>query len=350
MSGLPLLFKKTSTGKIQSWSISGNRTYGAGTIVTVFGQVGGKLQTTHETISEGKNTGKSNETTAYEQACAEAQSRWTQKKTKNGYVEDIEAAKAGERDVLVKGGIDPMLAHPFSKHGDKIAYPAFLQPKLDGHRCIATVIDGECTLWSRTRKPITSMPHIVAAIEALSGGNDMVLDGELYHHAYRDQFEELTSLIRQEEPAPGHEVVEYHIYDLPSSEGAFRARSRRLEQMCLGLFGPLVPVETTLAENEDEALAAMGAYMAEGYEGAMLRNADVGEYENKRSYNLQKLKEFSDSEFAIIGVEEGRGKLAGHAIFVCKTDQGTEFKAKLVGDTAQLKRYFGTKPSGKANS
>lgn len=81
-------------------------------------------------------------------------------------------------------------------------------------------------------------------------------------------------------------------------------------------------------------------FLAQGYEGAMVRNAK-GKYEFKRSQHLQKIKEFSDAEFRIIRIEEGRGKLAGHGIFVCLADDGvTEFAAKMKGETAKLKEFY----------
>src|SRR5208282_2500868 len=103
-------------------------------------------------------------------------------------------------------------AHKFKEHGHKIVYPALGQPKLDGIRCIAIKQNGRCTLWSRTRKPILSMPHIIVAVESLPVDN-IALDGELYHHDYRNDFEEITSLVRPDEPVPGHDVVQYHVYD-----------------------------------------------------------------------------------------------------------------------------------------
>lgn len=91
--------------------------------------------------------------------------------------------------------------------------------------------------------------------------------------------------------------------------------------------------------NEDEMMLAFEKFLEQGYEGLMVRNMKA-RYVNKRSYDLQKVKEFQDSEFTVTGVEEGRGKLAGHAIFVCKTSSGVEFRAKMKGETSALKKYF----------
>jgi DNA ligase-1 len=292
-------------------------------------------------IKKGKNLGKANETTPFEQAKLEAQAQWEKKKKSKGYVETLKDARAGKRDALVEGGIDPMLAHRFDEQGHKIVYPAFLQPKLDGHRCIAMLdASGKCTLWSRTRKPINSVPHIVAAVEAIGLPPLTVVDGELYNHSYRDRFEELTSFIRQESPKPGHEAVEYHIYDLAQDRTPYHLRYETLRMDAKYRFTwPLHVVKTVEVTDEDELMLAFEEALAHGYEGAIVRNAN-GLYVNKRSYDLQKVKEFIDEEFVVSGVEEGRGKLEGHGIFVCKTKDGTEFRAKMKGSLESLKQYY----------
>src|SRR5277367_1861233 len=101
MKTLPTLYKRASTGKIQIWMIGVEKS----TIITVHGQLDGKSQRTEDVIKEGKNIGKSNETTAAEQALAEATSKW-EGKIKKGYVEDISRAVAGEKDI--DGGYDCM--------------------------------------------------------------------------------------------------------------------------------------------------------------------------------------------------------------------------------------------------
>ncbi len=329
---LPTLYKKTSTGATQQWDIS---TFD-NIIVTEYGQVGGAIQKAQDEVFAGKNIGKKNETTPTQQAEAEAQSQW-EKKLKKGYVQTLDGAKAGERDAIITGGVDPMLAHRFDQHGGKLKYPCYVQPKLDGHRCIAVVDErGKCTLWSRTRKPITSMGHIITAIEAI-GLQCVVLDGELYNHEYKNRFEELTSFIRDTKAKAGSEIVQYHIYDLAEPETEFYVRTRSLVDFKLAV--PLVCVQTDEIEDEEELMLSFETLLKLGYEGAMARNSS-GTYVGKRSYDLLKIKEFIDSEFEVVGVEEGRGKLAGHGIFVCKTPTGETFRTKMIGALADLKQYF----------
>lgn len=348
MNRFPTLYKKTSTGAIQQWSIEANTWSHPGdpawgVIKVRFGQVGGKIQESEEVIKEGKNAGRSNATTPEQQAHLEAEARWL-KQRKKGYVLAQSDAEEDFVDVhVIEGGIPPMLAHSFAKHGDKIKYPAYVQPKLDGIRCIAVLEDGKCTLWSRTRKPIRGVPHVQLALEKAFPGCSMVLDGELYVHDYRDRFEEIVSIVRQDEPKEGHEVVEYHAYDVATPAKAmlpFHVRNSELESIMGGLrCSCLVPVPTIRVHDEGHLMVFFQEFLKEGYEGAIVRNAD-GKYVNKRSYDLQKIKEFDDAEFPIVGVEEGRGKLAGHGIFVCAAGNGERFSVKMSGSVEHLKRYL----------
>jgi ATP-dependent DNA ligase len=351
MKTFPVLFKKTNTGAIQEWRIAVDGT----TITVEHGQVNGKFQSTSDTIKEGKNIGRSNETTPEQQAEAEAEARWTKQK-KKGYVESYNAAVAGEVDAVIEGGILPMLAPSkiYPHFANKLEFPIFVQPKLDGSRCIAIVENGTCTLWSRTRKRINSVPHIETAVLDLYKENDLdgrlILDGELYADAYSDNFEELMSIIRKDKPDQEgkYKNVEYHVYDLPSCNETF---ARRHEDL-VGLFwdddireylkrkGSIVLVNTVHAFNDNDIKSLHENNLEDGFEGSMLRND--GPYEGgKRSMHLQKLKTMVDAEnnptgldteFEIVRAEEGRGKDVGTVgAFVCinkmaRNLDGKEFK------------------------
>ena len=332
----PKLFKKTSTGAIQEWEVSVAIIDGDVNIINKYGQVGGKIQVSRELVLEGKNAGKANETTPINQGLAQAKSRW-EKQLKKGYVQSIEDAQAGKVDAIIEGGIAPMLAHKFSEQAHKIKYPALAQPKLDGHRCIYNEADGNGGLWSRTRKPINSAPHIVNAI--CKGSPCGFLDGELYNHDYKANFEELSSLIRQEEPKEGYENIQYHVYDIPNPALTNFERYEMLEELRPIFIGsPVHIVETIVVNDEDELMTAFEHFLAEGYEGCMVRNMD-GLYVNKRSYDLQKIKEFDDAEFKIIGIKVGtKGSMAGKAVFTCQNGDVT-FDCKLKGNMDELTKY-----------
>jgi DNA ligase 1 len=351
MNNYPTLYKKTSTGKIQQWDVrveaSEENHKLVGVIINNYGQVGGKIQESREVITEGKNIGKANETTIEEQAHAQAKSRW-EKQKKKGYVESIEDAEAGATDDLIAGGVFPILAHKYAEQGHKIVFPALAQPKLDGHRCIAQRDDVEgghvYSLWSRTRKPINSVPHIN---DALAIAARSYFDGELYNHAYRENFEDLTSLIRQEEPAEGHEEVQYHVYDIADENLTNLKRAKVLEGLIPIFEGtPIHIVETRIVNSKEELMQAYEDFMEQGYEGAIVRNMD-GKYVYKRSYDLQKIKIFDDDEFRIVDIKVGtKGSMAGKAVFICertREDQllpeGVTFDCKLKGEMGKLKEY-----------
>jgi len=334
VNALPPLYSKNEDGSINIWSIMVNNN----TIITQFGRVGGAIQTTSDTIKEGKNEGKANATTPFEQAVKEAKSKWTKKK-KSGYVETKAAAGAGQVDAVIEGGIEPMLAHKFRDHAHKISYPAYVQPKLDGIRCIAILKNGKCTLWSRTRKPITGVPHIAIHIErAFAGKGDVVLDGELFNMEFKADFEKIVSYVRQVKPAAGHEIVQYHIYDTVRV-GSFAQRSEWIKANVPAEHIALKVVDTVVVQNEDEVAGYFNECLQAGYEGAMVRNAK-SPYKNARSYDLQKVKEMQEEDYPIVGVEEGRGRMAGMAIFVCKTESGKTFSAKMEGRLDDLRQYL----------
>lgn len=336
MKTLPTLYKRTSTGATQMWSIGVD----ANTIIVNFGQVDGKIQTTEEVIKEGKNVGKANATTPEQQALAEATSKW-EGKIKKGYVEDVSRAEAGEKDI--EGGYDCMLAHKFADHGHKIKYPAATQPKLNGHRCEAVIKDGVAKLFSRSRKPITSCPHIIEELQLLYPTGYHEVDGELYNHAYKDNFEELASLIRQEVPAENCTEVEYHVYDKPDKVNAFISRIENLKTAIESKPLKYIKItETIIVPDQDAMMAAFESFLKQGYEGSMARNLQSA-YKGGRSYDLQKIKEFQDAEYKIVGIEEGRGGYAGCGIFICQiptSPTAETFSVKMRGPKERLAEFL----------
>lgn len=336
---LPTLYKKNQRGSIRQWDISVSPVEGSNDyeILTEWGEIGGAIQRTSDLIREGKNIGKKNETSVAQQAEFEAHSSWTYKQDREGYVNDISKVDEDQRI-----GIDPMLAQRYDKYPEKMSFPCFIQPKLDGHRCIAIISEGECTLYSRTRNVISGVPHInkflVEKFGLLVGTT--ILDGELYNHDYKNKFEELTGFIRSETPKEGHEVVQYHIYDVVW-DCDFETRFLILTDINASVQAehPIRIVETVKITHYDIS-KYFKQFRDQGYEGAILRDPSV-KYEHKRSYGLQKVKEFEDSEFKVVSINEGRGKMKGHAIFECVLEDGTtKFEAKLKGEHERLKEIF----------
>lgn len=235
----------------------------------------------------------------------------------------------------------PMLAHDYEKQGHKITYPAFIQPKLDGIRCVAVKSRSHVDLYFRSGDLIMSVPHINAALTKLMTNGD-VLDGELYNH--EAGFDKLSGDIRSKD-GRGNDYVEFHVYDHPIVLGdkgySQHERVTQLKQYRDNdqLTGCLQFVDTYMVEDEEHMKRGLEYYMSKGYEGVMVRSVD-GTYESKRSFHLQKVKKFYEEEYEIIDIIEGKGKLQGHVgSFVCKIGEDT-FKAKMGGDQSELERLF----------
>jgi ATP-dependent DNA ligase len=328
---LETIYKKTKTGAVQEWTIevSDNK------YRTHSGQCGGIITTNSWTIVYGKNEGKANGTTDNEQALKEAIAKRT-KKLESGYFEDIKHINKTQY-------FEPMLASKWEDSKDKITYPIFSQPKLDGIRCIVTK-DG---MFSRNGKPIISAPHIIESLsEVFESYPELILDGELYADKFANDFNKIVSLVKKTKPTDADlkeskKNIQYWIYDLPDNAIQFADRCDRLHDL-FGAFDSFskhcIEVETTLCMSEDDVVDLYEEYVDAGFEGQMLRLN--GKYENKRSKNLMKHKSFIDEEYIIKGIVEGEGNRTGTVGYmVFETIDGKPFKSNVKGtweETAEM--------------
>ena len=287
------------------------------------------------TCCEPKNTGKKNATTAEQQAQKEAEALH-RKKLELGFFENINDI---DKSTLFK----PMLAVDFNEYKDKITYPVYVQPKLDGIRCIVRK-DG---MWSRNGKRIVSAPHIYENLKHFFISDpDLILDGELYIHSNKNDFNTICSLVKKTKPTKedlteSARLIEYWIYDVPSEVGRYDVRKVKLYEFYH--VDKIKTIVTHLAKDENEVKKHYGKFIEEGFEGLMVR-IPKGNYENKRSKHLMKYKTFFDSEFTIIDVFEGKGKLqnkVGQMLF--KTEQGHDFYSTVNGDETYLTELWNKK-------
>jgi DNA ligase 1 len=335
----PQLYKKTNTGAVNCWRV---RVEGS-TIVVVYGQVGGAFQSTSDVVRKGKNLGKKNETTPEQQAVLEAEAKWRKKQEREGYVQDINRAEAGETDT--EGGIAPMLAQPLKDAKHRLNFPCDAQRKYNGGRCIAVIFEGICTLWTRKRTLITSVPHINAAYEEVYGPDNccVIFDGELYRHGW--SLQKISGYLRSKTPKPDHTELTHNVYDLPSHTGTWAERREAIkDEFYSGLshMGHAIKLVQTVPiyDGLDTAKKLHDAWVEEGYEGVILRDHE-GKYEaGKRSYHLVKMKEFEEAEFQIIDVGEGRGRMAGKAVFMCRTPNEKEFECVAPGTMEDKARFL----------
>lgn len=318
MAGEPIpygrLFKIDSKGQVRVWwmeRLDGQHR-------TCAGLLEGRAAVSDWTVCTPKNVGRSNATTPEQQAHAEIEAEYA-KKLARGYSREQETAGEG-------APFRPMLANKYEAWP---GFPVYCQPKLDGIRCIAKS-DG---LWSRQGKPIKAVPHIWEALEPLFDTNPgLILDGELYNHELREDFNTITSLVKRLKPskedlAASAKLIEYHVYDVPTDASVpFSARNT----LFFPADGPIKRVVTHRAESERDLDAHFELYLSQGYEGQMIR-VD-GAYEHKRSKLLLKRKNFLDGEFEIVRIEPGLGNWSGAAKrVVLKLPDGREFGAGLKG-------------------
>lgn len=324
------IYKRDSHGKIRFWQFELD---GQGSWRTISGIDG----TDNPTITGWTVCVPKSQPDARSQASFEANADM-QKKLARTYFADV--TKIDEPIIF-----EPMLAHKFKKFEG----PCYSQPKLDGIRCIATAGG----LHTRQGKRIFGAPHIEEALEKFFADNpDVVLDGELYNHVLHDDFNSITSAVRKQNPtdeelAHSAEIIQYHVYDLPSQKSVFSHRSQVLKAMVEEINKPddIIWVKTTYVLNADQLDDLYGEYLLANYEGQMVR-ADA-DYEQKRSKYLLKRKEFMTAEFPISKIKAGNGNWSGYAKSVDfvlpgdkRKDNGERPNAGIKGNQAFAKKLL----------
>ena len=228
----------------------------------------------------------------------------------------------------------PMLAYPASAKPIDYSKPTFIQPKLDGVRCVVQceIIHGApcVTAYSRTGKVWKNIDHIRMEIRSFfEKYPNVILDGELYNHDLRDDFEKIISLVRKTKPTAedrleASKLTQFHCYDIIDEKLPFDQRIEFVTEALMLLGDSIYTVFTTQVHSEAAAKACHDGNLSEGYEGSIVRTNDT--YACKRSHNLRKFKDFSDAEALIIGYQPGKGKREGTlGKFVMQDDDGNVF-------------------------
>jgi len=353
------LYAKSSTGDVKEWAVEVDKNAdGTATIKTFHGKKGGTITQKDKVIRDGKNIGKANETTPYEQAVKEAEST-IQKKRDKGYQDST---------TLLSDPVLPMLAHKYIDRGKDIVWPAYIQPKLNGVRCMAHMTPAGVELLSRGGKVFQFSEHIKEELTTLFSNIftkyfgeqvDLYLDGELFK-----QDVPLQDILRATRKQSGDTDrskdagIEYHIYDCfildaPGSvqNWTFGQRYKVVsDAISDDKYQYIIPVHTRFVPSPKQALKCYENFLTSGFEGGILRNIDSQYKIGHRSADLQKLKQFFDAEYEIIGAFEGTGTEEGLVNWICKTPDGKEFNVRPRGsfeERAKLwknyKKYVGKK-------
>lgn len=316
------IYKRTSTGKVQIWyaEVDGDK------YRTISGQIDGKHTVSEWTVAEPKNIGKANETSGHTQAVAEVEAMY-QKKLAREYREDL-------TDIDNKHYTKPMKSVKWKdvKHRPAPGTRIGVQPKLDGMRALTSDRGPK----SQDGKIIPGFRHIMAALResgVFVDHPELELDGEGYNHSHAEQFEDLMSALKDENPtheedAEIKKIVQYHLYDLASEPGPYIVTDTdgnivggrylklfMIYEKYLADFGTMfvvTPTKMTVMTDGTEVDEITNEFLDQKYEGAMVRILS-SPYENKTSKGLIKVKPMEDAEFEILDIEEGKGNWAGHA-------------------------------------
>ena len=252
----------------------------------------------------------------------------------------------------------PMLAYPVSDKPIDYTKPVFMQPKLDGVRCLiqsenveyhepntGRLIKAQAVkAYSRTGKEWKNIDHILFNLKPWFALNpNVILDGELYNHDLKDDFEKIISLVRKQKPddidaLESADMVQFHCYDIIDETKTFEERNRFIIQ-AVPRNHCIKHVKTQAVCNEALAKVVHQQNLDNGYEGSILRTNDT--YACKRSHNLRKFKDFSDAEALIVGWVEGVGKRKGTiGKFMAQDEDGNLFGMPVMDKFKYLQDNF----------
>ena len=337
------LYGVARTGKVKQWSskvIEHNDL--TATIIVNSGYVGGKIREIPKLIKKGKNLGRSNETTPFQQAVSEAQSKWNSKRDENYEPVQMDPNNYTPRLML------PMLAKKPRK--GKIIFPARMQPKLNGVCNLAEppmvppyfspnydIIQHH----SRGGHLFNTLNHFNEWIKSLNA--PAPLHGELYKHGWSLQkIRSYTQKIK-----PDQENLEYWVYDIAWIGPTYDERLEWMQEhiSILGSDSPIKLTPTVSVNSYEEAKTQHDKWVEMGFEGGMLKNKNGIYMFQYNSNDIEKVKDFEDEEFEIVGGKEGTGTDTGCIIYRCKTDEGKEFDARPRGTVEDRQQMFRDLPN-----
>tara|TARA_Y100001973_G_C5173638_1_gene320574 strand:+ start:544 stop:1386 length:843 start_codon:yes stop_codon:yes gene_type:complete len=239
----------------------------------------------------------------------------------------------------------PMLAYPVSDKPIDYTQPVFMQPKLDGVRCLIQYDEGKVTAYSRTGKVWQNIEHITLNLYKFFDKHpNVILDGELYNHDYKDNFEQIISMVRKTKPtvearAESRDNVQFHCYDIVDEDVVFDWRADFIGDELEESYCVKHVMTSCNIKYEFDAHSFHESCLEQGYEGSILRLNDV--YQCKRSHSLRKFKDFHDAEAKLVDWVEGKGKRVGTiGKFMAVDADGNEFGMPVMDNFKKLRTMF----------
>lgn len=205
-----------------------------------------------------------------------------------------------------------MLAHKYELKRVR-AFPVYVEPKLDGMRCVAIVDNTGVKFVSRNGKPITTIPHLekqIAQAFFIKKEDVLYIDGEL---TAGDNFNISISALRKKDEKAQSAL--FHVFDVLTEaefkgEAQTQMQDRAQRVGSLNAYPNLCPVSRKLVNTDEEVLEAYQKERDKGEEGIIVKDPE-GIYEPKRSYNWMKIKDCNDADLEVVGYFEGEGKYEG---------------------------------------
>ena len=243
----------------------------------------------------------------------------------------------------------PMLAYPVSDKPIDYNKPVFMQPKLDGVRCVIQYenmgLEYEVKAYSRTGKEWKNIHHILEQLKPFfEKYPNVILDGELYNHDLKDDFETIISLVRRQKPddidmLESRDLVQFHCYDIIDEKLPFEQRINFIRKSLMLLGDSIHTVSTTSIACKLDAEEMHKVNLECGFEGSILRTNDV--YKCGRSWNLRKFKDFHDAEATLLAWVEGKGKRKGTiGKFMAQDSEGNVFGMPVMDKFDYLQKNF----------
>jgi hypothetical protein len=357
----PKMFKEDSKGATRVWYAGFDGRQAA--IMSVHGQLGGKLQESEPYVVDVNTSGRS----LVEQAVLELKQRYEIKHRKEGY------RFAGESP---PDSGNAMASYAWDREKDKLYFPVAIQPKLDGIRCMVKMNSesGVVEYRSRGNKMYNFEDIFDSPIRKLLSNFpfNVELDGELYIHGKKLQA--IASIVNTRKAGhPERKLLQYYIFGVRTPmDMIFEERMKLLSMAfehsgaeripidsedydedtvlaCCANLKPLWQVRTRIAANVDDIDEITDELVECDYEGTMIykmgkslppEKVKESYYKGGRSKNILKNKPFFDEEGTVVAVSEGKGIDKGKAMVHILDQYGVESVMTPAFDHATRTEWF----------
>jgi len=354
-----MMYGLDSRDNIKQWQVIAiQRADGTAELIREHGKLGGKIQNQPKPI-KGKNIGRSNETTPFEQACAEAKSLM-QSKWDEGYRYE-EPDPNNPPDIFL-----PMKCHQYMKNLHKVIFPCAVQIKYNGMRCLPRKEEqkpsrvhvrddwkymhtdpGERIMFHSSGNQLYQVlerhmgPPLMEMLDLMDAP-----DGEVYKHGWP-----LGRIVsRATKRYKSTKKLQLLVYDrapytAECKKDTFEKRWAWVENTIPPNHPIIVRAPTYIVDSHKDIDRLYSRFIKAGYEGAIIRNLRGIYRFNFRSSDIFKRPEYLRKEFKIIGGKEGTGVDAGCVIFECLVKKGVTFEVRPQGSVAARQQMFRDLPN-----